>query len=87
MPISTSEYINVAEKMADLQCQLPETGLALLPLNFESATSIADLRHASQTSTLKKLLVKEGLPLNDIVERSRRPPYVKNKSSVRIPTM
>lgn len=76
-----AEYVNLAKKMADLGCIYPESGLALLPLNFESAKSMAELRHASQTSTIRKLFLNNGLPLSEIVERSQRPPYVKNKSS------
>ena len=67
--------------MTELGCTLPNSGLTLLPTNFDSADSIADLRHAAETSTVRKLMLQNGLPLGDIVESSQRPPYVKNKSS------
>jgi hypothetical protein len=81
MSTNITEYVNVAARTVDLGCHYPKSGLALLPLNFDSATSIAELRHASEASTIKKLLLNDGLPLSDIVERNQRPPYVKNKSS------
>jgi hypothetical protein len=81
MSITVSDYIDVKAKMGELGCSLPESGLTLLPLNLDSAASIAELRHASETSTVRKLLLQERLPLCDIVERDQRPPYIKNKSA------
>ena len=77
MPISAattkiSDYVDVNKKMADLGCRYPER-MALLPINFESATSIAEFLQASEAATIKKLLVAEGLPLDDIVDRHQRP--------------
>jgi hypothetical protein len=54
--------------------------VALLPINVETAKSVTEFLQASEAATIKKLLRAEGLPLDDIVDRSRRPPYVKNKS-------
>jgi hypothetical protein len=79
-----TDYPSVTEKTVHLGCVYPESGVTLLPLNFASATSISELRHASLTSTIRKLLLQGGIPLCDIVERSQRPPYVKNKSSTLI---
>ncbi|MFZ1084595.1 MAG: hypothetical protein WAN35_06500 [Terracidiphilus sp.] len=67
--------------MVELGCSLPESGVTLLPLNFDSAASIMELRHASETSTIRKLLLQEHIPLCDVVERGQRPPYIKNKSA------
>src|ERR1700676_1824856 len=84
MPISAAttkitDYVDVSKKMADLGCRYPER-MALLPINFESATSISEFLQASEAATIKKLLLAEALPLDDIVDRSQRPPYLKNKS-------
>jgi hypothetical protein len=83
MPVSSAttkitDYVDVSKKMADLGCRCPER-MALLPINFESATSIAELLQASEAATIKKLLLAEALPIDDILDRSQRPPYVKNK--------
>jgi hypothetical protein len=79
MTTNVSDYLNVAEKMADLGCQYPNQ-LALLPVNFKSASSITECLQASEAATIRKLLVAEGLPLDEIFDQSKRPPYVKNKS-------
>ena len=81
MSITVTDYIDVAARIAELGCVPPESGLTLLPLNFDSAASIGELRHASETSTVRKLLLQERVPLRDVVERDQRPPYIKNKSS------
>ena len=81
MSITVTDYVDVRAKAAELGCIVPESGLTLLPVNFDSAATVAELRHASETSTLRKLLKGENLPLLDIVERGQRPPYIKNKSA------
>lgn len=75
---TVSDYLDVSQKMASLGCRYPER-MALLPINFESATSISELLQASEAATIKKLLLAEALPVDEIVDRSQRPPYVKNK--------
>ncbi len=79
MTTNISDYINVSKKMADLGCRYPDR-LALLPVNFKSASSITEFLQASEAATIRKLLLAEGLPLDDILNQSQRPPYLKNKS-------
>src|SRR5580692_4260791 len=79
MTTTITDFIDVRKKIADLGCRDTE-GMALLPINFESARSIAELRQASEAATIKKLLIAEGVPVDDIVEKGQRLPYVKNKS-------
>ena len=43
MTTSITDYLNVSQRIADLGCKYPN-GFALLPVNFESAASIADFR-------------------------------------------
>lgn len=74
-----TDYIDVGKKMADLGCRYPEQ-MALLPINFEAARSIAEFLQASEAATIKKLLLAKKLPLNDILDRNQRSPYLKNKS-------
>jgi hypothetical protein len=73
-----SDYVDVSKKMADLGCRCPER-MALLPINFESAISISEFLQASEAATIKKLFLAKDLPLDEIVDRTQRPPYVKNK--------
>src|ERR1035441_5974735 len=79
MTASTTDYVNVITRSNDLGCLYPQRGLALLPVNFESASSIGDLLQTSETATIKKLFLAEGIPVGDIVDRNQRPPYIKNK--------
>ncbi|HMS26196.1 MAG TPA: hypothetical protein PKC80_02330 [Burkholderiaceae bacterium] len=80
MTISVSDYPSVADRIATLGCDFPESGVALLPLNFESATSITEFRQASEASTVRTLLRSAGLSYAEIVQRDKRPPYVHNNA-------
>jgi hypothetical protein len=79
MATTITDYIDVSRKAADLGCSCPQ-GMALLPVNFESAASVADLLQAAEAATIRKLLVAEALTVDDITDKSQRLPYVKNKS-------
>jgi hypothetical protein len=72
---------DMAARMQELGCTYPRTGVALLPVNFVNASSAADLRQASDTATVKKLLKEADIPVNDIFVPGRRPMYIKNKSA------
>lgn len=79
MAIASSDYLNVSKRMAELGCRYPR-GLAFLPVNFESASSIAEFRQVSEAATVKKLFRGAGLPHDEIVEQAQKPPYVQNNS-------
>jgi len=77
MATNISDYVNVRQKMADLGCRYPH-GLALLPANFEHASSIAEFRQVSEAATVKALFRNEQLPHDEIVKPDQRPPYIQN---------
>ena len=77
MNTTTTDYINVRAKLAQIGCR-STTGLALLPLNLESAASQADLRQQSEAATVKSLLRQAGVELTDLFNPANRPPYVQN---------
>jgi hypothetical protein len=79
--IDITSYVNVATRMAELGCEYPRSGIVLLPVNFAQASSVTGLLQASDTATVKKLLTEAGVPVEEILERSRRPMYIKNKSA------
>lgn len=79
MPTELSDFVNVSQKASDLGFRHPEQ-LALLPINLEAASAISDLLLASEAATIKKLFLEKGLPVDEILDRDLRPPYVKNKS-------
>jgi hypothetical protein len=47
MSSDITSYINVAARMADLGCEYPRSGIVLLPVNFEKASSATELLQAS----------------------------------------
>lgn len=79
MTIQISDYVSVSDRLEALGGRYP-TGFALLPVNFESALAIADFRQVSEAATVRTLFRNNGLPQDDIVERSKRPPYIQNNA-------
>ncbi len=79
MSTKITDYANVEQRIKELDCIYPD-GFALLPVNFESASSITDFRTVAEAATVKTLLRSAGLPHDDIVERAARPPYISNHS-------
>ena len=79
MTADITEYTNVRRRLQELGCNDP-SAFALLPINFETAGSIADFRLASETATVKTLLRSADLSLSDIFPPGQRPPYVVNHS-------
>jgi hypothetical protein len=77
--VNVSDYVDVSTKLTDLGCNHP-TGFALLPSNFESAGSIDEFRQASEAATVKTLFRAAGIPHSDIVDKSKRPPYIHNNA-------
>ncbi len=55
-------------------------GLALLPVNFDSAASIADFRQVSEAATVRTLFRNNGIPQEDIFEKAQRPLYIQNNA-------
>jgi len=79
MTTTIADYPNVAERLAVLGCNFPD-GLALLPTNFESATSITEFRQVSEAATVKTLLRNASIPYSELFDKSKKPPYVQNNS-------
>lgn len=77
MSTTTSEYINVREKIALLNCNHPSE-ISILPAGFESAKSSNDFRMQSEASTVKKLLKVAGIEVESIT--SEKIPFIQNNS-------
>ena len=75
----TEDYVQVDSRAAEIGCQRP-TGMALLPENFQSATSYAELRQLSEAATVRTLFGTNGLPLCDVLDPSKPVPYIQNNS-------
>jgi hypothetical protein len=78
MAVTVEDYIRVDERSRELGCSLP-TGLAVVPIRFESANSRADLRTASHTETVLKFFKNEGISIESFLPESDSLPYVVNK--------
>ncbi|MCX7113608.1 MAG: hypothetical protein NTX45_26670 [Proteobacteria bacterium] len=79
MTTTISEYIDVRKRISDLGCLSP-TGLALLPSNFETASTVSDFRQVSESATVRVLLRTSEVPLDEIVGKDWSPPYVQNNA-------
>lgn len=79
MTTTISDYIDVRQRIAELDCYNP-TGLALLPTNFDSAPIVSDFRQVSESATVRTLFRTAKIPLDEIVSKDRCPPYVQNNA-------
>ena len=79
MTITVSEFPNVRERLRSLGCAVPATFCAL-PVNFEKAEAIEDLRRAPDDASLRKLWRASGYPSDDPFSDGGRPPSVVQKS-------
>lgn len=79
MNTTISEYIDVRQRITDLGCLSP-TGLALLPSNFETAPNISTFRQVSEGATVRTLLRTSNIPLDELVSKEQRPPYIQNNA-------
>ncbi len=65
MDLTIREYFDIDERLSELGSTVPEN-VVLLPVNLEDAESIDRLQDAQSTSTIKKLLWKEGVAASTI---------------------
>ena len=79
MTTNITEYPNVMERLNEFGCNVP-IGIALLPVNFETADSVEELRQVTEGATVKTLLRSANLPIIDIFPPEKRPPYIQNNA-------
>jgi len=75
MTTTISDYITVSERAASLGCAVPDT-MAVLPVNFDSATTHRDFRQRSEAATVRTLFRTNGLPLSEFLPPDERGPYI-----------
>lgn len=78
MGISITDYPMVQERLRELDCP-PLTEVAILPENFDIATSCLDLRQRSEAGTVRSLFRKYNVPTNHIPALSGAP-HIQNNS-------
>lgn len=87
MTTEVLDYINVEERCLELGCNIP-TQLAILPINFDTASSKDELVHEDTTSTIRKLWRKAGIAETKIEKEGDKIPYEQRKSiELAIPTI
>ena len=77
MSVEVSDYVDVKQRAAELGCNVP-TGLAILPRNFDTAASKADLAHQNPVPTIRVLWRKAELIETRIEQQGDRFPFVKD---------
>ncbi len=81
------DYINVKERCIKLGYNIP-TELAILPINFDTASSKDELVHEDTASTIRKLWRKAGIVETKIEKEGDKIPYEQRKSlELAIPTV
>jgi hypothetical protein len=79
MTVSTADYIRIADRAAELGCNMP-TGFAIMPENLDTAATRGGLIIRGEGSTIRKLLKNRQLPVQDFLPSGERPGFVHNKS-------
>jgi hypothetical protein len=78
MTITVTDYVSVADRIAELGCVVP-SGIAVLPDNFAKAATRKDLLFGSEASTLRKLFKNNNFPINDLLPAGERVGAIHNK--------
>jgi hypothetical protein len=78
MSITVEDYVQVDERAAELGYSVP-TRLAVVPINFETACTRADLCSASHTDTVIKFFKAEGISLDSFLLENEHLSYRVNK--------
>jgi hypothetical protein len=78
MTVDITEYPNISEQAVKLGCRVP-AGIAILPLNFVSASTREELLLDSTAATIHKLLKNNNFELDSFLSPGERLPAVHNK--------
>jgi len=79
MATHITDYISVQQRAVDLGCMVPQ-GIALLPVNFDSATARTDFLQLSEAATVRTLFRNNSLPIEELLPASERAPYIQNNA-------
>lgn len=79
MSVKVCDYVSVSEKLASLGIPFP-SGLAILPSNLATATSIDDLRQQVESDTVRTLLKSNKIDHVEIFGEDDQPPYLQQYS-------
>jgi len=87
MSFTISDYCDVPEKAQALGLNVPD-GLALLPRNFEDATSINELLHESAVQEVRILFRQNGIPETRLEREGQKIPCItENEFTLTLPIL
>jgi len=75
MSTEVRDYVSVSEKLKSFGVSIP-SGLAILPDNLATATSIGDLRQQVESDTVRTLLKTNKIAYVEIFGEDDQPPYL-----------
>lgn len=79
MGTEVHDYISVSEKLKSLGVSI-QSGLAILPGNLATATSIDELRQQVESDTVRTLLRANKIHYVEIFDEDDQPPYLQQYS-------
>ncbi|WP_417285104.1 hypothetical protein [Comamonas sp.] len=79
MGAEVHDYVSVSEKLKSLGVSIP-SGLAILPGNLATATSIDELRQQVESDTVRTLLRANKIHYVEIFDEDDQPPYLQQYS-------
>ena len=80
MKTNISNYIHVFEKLDELGCSYSE-GIAILPVNFETATPTTTIEQSMGTLAIGKLFKINDVPCSEIRRENEKPSYMGHRSA------
>jgi hypothetical protein len=80
MSVQIEDYINVAERAAELGCLAP-AGITIMPENFDAVDKREDFKVREEGSTIRTLLRNNGFQIGDLLPAGERVPSIHNKSA------
>lgn len=80
MKTNISDYIHVFEKLDELGCSYSE-GIAILPVNFETATPTTTIAQTMETLAIGKLFRMNDVPCSEIRRENEEPSYMGYRSA------
>ena len=80
MKTNISDYIHVFEKLDELGCSYSE-GIAILPLNFETATPTTTIEQLMGTFAIEEFFRKNDVPCSEIRRENEKPSYMGDRSA------
>lgn len=80
MKTNISDYIHVFEKLDELGCNYSE-GIAILPVNFETATPTTTIEQSMGTLAIGKLFRMNDVPCSEIRRENEETSYMGYRSA------